>query len=254
LNNEGAGVAKNLQKATSDYHIAQSSVVGLKSQLRQLGIQESTLKSGKIATQVPITSPISGFVDKIYKSTGSYADNQQPIMSVVDNSRLHIDINVYEKDLPSMKVGQKVDFVLTNNPDVRLSGVIYEYASSFTDNTKSVMAHVRITDKAAADVKLIPDMYVTGTVQKGKTAVSAVPKEAVANSEGKDYIFILERTEGDGDAAVYHFERVEVMTGAEELGYTQIMPTAKLPDDATIVVKNTFYLSSILGKAAAHDH
>lgn len=254
LNNEGAGVAKNLQKATSDYHIAQSSVVGLRSQLRQLGVNVAGIKGGKITTQVPVKSPISGFVDKIYKSTGSYADPQQPIMSIVDNSRLHIDINVYEKDLASMSIGQKVDFVLTNNPEVRLSGVIYKYASSFTDNSKSVIAHVRITDKGSAGATLIPDMYVTGTVQKGAKAVSAVPTETVVNSEGKDYIFILDKTEGSGDAATYHFDRVEVVTGAEELGYTQITPTSKLPNGAKIVTRNAFYLSSILGEEAAHEH
>lgn len=254
LNNEGAGVAKNLQKAASDYNIAQSSVMGLKSQLRQLGINESTVKGGKIVTQVPIKSPISGFVDKIYKSTGSYADTQQPIMSVVDNSKLHIDINVYEKNLSSMTVGQKVDFVLTNNPDVHLSGVIYEYASSFANESKSVIAHVRITDKATAGVKLIPNMYVTGTVHEAEKTVDAVPSESVINSEGRNYVFVLEKTEGEGDSKTYQFERIEVMTGAEELGYTQITPTSKMPKDAVVVTKNAFYLSSILGEEADHGH
>lgn len=253
LRSKGAGVEKNLQQAESDCETAQAAVTGLACQLRQLGIDESEVRKGNMVTRIPVKSPIGGFVDKIYKSTGSYANAEQPVLTIVDDSKMHIDINVYEQDMAGLAVGQQVDFVLTNNPSVHLTGVIYEFASSFTDNTKSVLAHVRITDKGTA-TKLIPGMYVTGTVRKGIHAVPAVPQKAVAGSEGKHYIFVLERTEaGDGGKA-YHFRRTEVMTGAEELGYVQVKPLTPLPAHATIVTAGAFYLSSMLGEEAEHAH
>lgn len=249
LHSSGAGVEKNLQQAESNYEIAHSAVVGLGCQLRQLGISESNVKRGKMVTRIPVKSPISGFVDKIYKSTGSYANAEQPVLTIVDDSKMHIDINVYEKDMAGLKVGQKVDFVLTNNASARLSGVIYEFASSFTDKTKSVLAHVRITDKGGT-AKLIPGMYVTGTVQKGRHTVTAVPSKAIASSEGKNYIFILEKEEQTDKQKTFHFMRAEVVTGAQELGYTQIKPIADIPANATIVTAGAFYLSSMLGEEA----
>lgn len=253
LRSNGAGVEKNLQQAESDYETAQAAVTGLECQLRQLGINEREVGRGNMVTRIPVKSPIGGFVDKIYKSTGSYANTEQPVLTIVDDSKMHIDINVYEQDMTGLAVGQQVDFILTNNPSVHLTGVIYEFASSFTDNTKSVLAHVRITDKGGA-TKLIPGMYVTGTVQKGNHAVPAVPQKAIANSEGKHYIFILERTETGNHGKTYHFRRAEVMTGAEELGFVQVKPLARIPDRATIVTSGAFYLSSVLGEAAEHVH
>lgn len=253
LRASGAGVEKNLQQAESNYHIAQSAVVGLGCQLRQLGISEGSVKQGKMVTRIPIKAPIGGFVDKIYKSTGSYANMEQPVMTIVDDSKMHIDIYLYEKDMAGLAVGQKVDFALTNNPSVHLRGTIYEFASSFTDKTKTVMAHVKITDKGEA-AKLIPGMYVTGTVQTGRRLVPAVPSKAVASSEGKSYIFVLEKQEGQGAEKAYHFRRVEVVTGAEELGYTQVTAVDKLDANATIVASGAFYLSSMLGEEADHGH
>lgn len=253
LRSSGAGVEKNLQQAESSYEIARSAVIGLGCQLRQLGISESNVKRGQMVTRIPVKSPINGFVDKIYKSTGSYANAEQPVLTIVDDSKMHIDINVYEKDMAGLKVGQKVDFVLTNNASARLSGVIYEFASSFTDKTKSVLAHVRITDKGNA-AKLIPGMYVTGTVQKGRHAVTAVPSKAIASSEGKSYIFILEKTEEKDGQKLYHFSRAEVVTGAQELGYTQVTAVGDIPANATIVTSGAFYLSSMLGEEADHGH
>lgn len=267
LHESGAGVEKNLQQAESAYEIAHANVTGLSYQLHQLGISLSSVQRGNLTTRIPVRTPIGGFVDKIYKSTGSYANAEQPVISVVDDSKIHIDINLYEKDMASLKTGQRVDFALTNSPDVHLAGEIYEFASSFTDNTKTILAHVRITDRGNA-TKLIPGMYVTATVQKGRHAVTAVSSKAIASSEGKSYIFVLEKTEAEGGHKAegkdknedksgqntYHFARVEVVTGAEELGYTQITPVTALPANATIVTAGAFYLSSMLGEEADHGH
>jgi len=249
LKTSGAGIEKNLQQAESEYQIAHSSAVGLGCQLRQLGISEASVKRGAMVTRIPIKSPISGFVDKIYKSTGSYADAQQPVMTIVDGSKIHIDINIFEKNIDGLKVGQKVNFVLTNNASVRLKGEIYEFASTFTDKTKSLIAHVKIIDKTNA-AKLIPGMYVTGTIERGRRPLLAVPSGAIASSEGKSYIFLLEKK----DSTNYHFRRIEVVTGAEELGCVQITPTTDIPANSTIVTSGAFYISSILGEEAEHDH
>lgn len=258
LNASGAGIEKNLQQAESEYQIAHSSVVGLSCQLQQLGINLASVKRGVMVTRIPIKSPISGFVDKVYKSTGSYADIQQPVMTIVDDSKIHIDINIFEKDMEGLKKGQRVDLVLTNNSKVRLTGEIYEFASTFTDKTKSFIAHVKIIDKTNA-AKLIPGMYVTGSVQKGRHLLPAVPSGAIASSEGKSYIFALDKKEehaheGKASEQEYHFKRIEVVTGAEELGYTQITTMIAVPEDDTIVTSGAFYISSILGEEAEHSH
>lgn len=246
LSNGGAGIKKNLQQAQANYRIAKAKTMGTGKQLTQLGVSLAQVKQGKFVTRIPVTSPITGYVDKIKVNVGGYVDMQTPIMSIVDNSRLHCDLNVFERDVANLKIGMKVEMQLTNNQQERIQGVIEELNASFSGSTKSVIAHVKITDKTVT-AKLMPDMYLTGIVNTGKQTVSALPKDAIVSNEGKQYIFMLNRQDGKGEAATYHFSRIEVAVGTSELGYTQVTPLTEIPTNATIVTAGAFYLSSMLG-------
>lgn len=253
LSQAGAGVQKTLQQATAACHVAKAKMLGIEKQLSQLGISPARVKGGSLVTRIPIKSPIAGYVDKIKTTVGGYVDMQTPIMDVVDNSKLHCDLNIFEKDIADIRPGQTVDLILTNRPQDKIKGTVYEINSSFTGATKSVTAHVRITEKDT-QLKLIPDMYLTGHIHAGRHEVSALPSDAVVSHEGKKYIFLLTRQEGKGTSAAYHFSRVEVMTGVTELGYTQVTPVTPLPAGATVVTGNAFYLCSVDGGESGHEH
>lgn len=242
----GAGVQKALQQATAECHMAKAQMLGVEKQLAQLGISAAAVRAGNIVTRIPVKSPITGYVDKIKVTTGGYVDMQTPIMDIVDNANLHCDLSIFEKDIADLRIGQQVDLVLTNRPEGRISGVVYEINASFEGKTKSVIAHVRIKDKPAG-LKLIPDMYLTGHIHTGRHNSEVLPSDAITDSEGKKYIFLLTRKEGKPGSETFHFSRQEVTLGASDLGYTQITSAHPLPKDATVVTRNAFYLSSILG-------
>ena len=247
LSAQGAGIEKNLQQAFANYEIAKAQLTGLEKQLRQLSINPNAISTNGIVTQIPIKSPISGIVSKINVSTGSFIDIQNSLMSITDNSDIHCDVKVFEKDINKVKVGQEVDITLTNQPNVHLQGTIYEINKSFEGDTKAITVHVKITNKN--DVNLIPGMYVTGLINTGKEKTDAIPNDALASIEGKKYIFVLDREMIEQGDKTYHFKKVEVIPGISELGYTQITLSSPLSSDATVVLSNAFYLASM-----ATDH
>lgn len=69
-----------------------------------------------------------------------------------------------------------------------------------------------------------------------------MPQEAVIKAEGREFIFILEGEE----KGEYHFQRIEVKTGASQLGFVQITPLQDLKVEKNIVVKGAYYLQSHL--------
>ncbi len=252
LSSQGAGVEKTLQQATANYEITKAQLTGLEKQLQQLSISPQNVSAGNMVTQIPIKSPISGIVSKINISTGSYVDMQTPLMSITDNSSIHCDVRVFEKDINMVKIGQEVDITLTNQPGVKLKGEIYEINKSFDGDSKAIIVHVNI--KGKADLKLIPGMYVTGLINVGKRKTDAVPNDAIVSNEGKKYIFVLEKEADEEGVKTYHFERVEVLTGISELGYTQITPVNRLEEGVTIVKTNAFYLASMSTDHGEHGH
>ena len=250
---QGAGIEKTLQQASANYEIAKAQLTGLEKQLRQLSISPSSVESGNLSTQIPIKSPITGCIGRINVSTGSYVDTQTSLMNVTDNTNIHCDVRVFEKDINLVKKGQDVEITLTNQPQIKLKGEVYEINQSFEGNAKDIIVHVNIK-KDRGDLNLIPGMYVTALIKTGIHETDAVPNDAIANNEGKKYIFVLEKETEESGQKVFHFKKEEVITGISETGYTQIEPVSILAEDATIVTQNAFYLSSMSSDHGEHSH
>ncbi|MDR0712090.1 MAG: efflux RND transporter periplasmic adaptor subunit [Prevotellaceae bacterium] len=252
LSAQGAGVQKSLQQATAGYEITKAQLAGLERQLSQLSISPEQVSTGNLVTQIPLRSPIIGYVNKITVSTGSFVDTQTSLMSITDNSGIHCDVKIFEKDIDRVRAGQEVDIILTNLPSKLLKGEIYEINKSFEDDTKAILAHISI--KTKPDTKLLPGMYVAALINTGKQKAAAVPNDAIVSKDGKKYIFVLEDEQEDEQGKLFHFAAVEVMVGVNELGYTQITPIGELEENATIVKSNAFYVGSMSSDHGEHGH
>lgn len=252
LAEQGAGVQKVLQQASANYEISKAQLTGLEKQLLQLSISPSQVSSGNMVTRIPVKSPIAGTVNKINISTGSYVDIQASLMNISDNSQMHCDVKVFEKDINKVKLGQEVDLSLTNQPGTSLKGVVYEINKSFEDDTKAIKVHLEIKDRN--NLHLVPGMYVTGLINIGKEKTEAVPNDAIISNEGKKYILVLQNEENGTEGKIFHFKQEEVITGTSELGYTQITPVKKIEEDATIVISNAFYIASMTADHGEHAH
>jgi cobalt-zinc-cadmium efflux system membrane fusion protein len=96
-----------------------------------------------------ITSPINGAISNVLVNIGSYVDANNPIAEIVDNSQLHLDLYVYEKDLQKLKVGQTIHFTLTNNPGKEYDADVYAISNTFEQNTKAIAVHATVKRKQA---------------------------------------------------------------------------------------------------------
>ncbi len=254
LNEANAGVGKVYQQSQSTLRSEQAKVAALSRQLRQVGVNPESAANGRFITQIPVYAPISGTIGKIIIQTGSYAEPARPLMNIIDNSKVHCDLVVYEKDLFKVKAGQHVYFTLTNQNNREITGKIYGVNQSFENESKAIIAHAVI--EQAAKNNLIQGMYVSALIDVGRQKATAVPSEAVIKTGGKEYIYYLARmSEPKADISndekqkgepskQYVFERAEVVTGVTDLGYTEIKLVEELPAGVKIVTKGAFYILS----------
>lgn len=244
---QGAGVEKTLQQATANHETARARRTGLAYQLRQIGIDPRQVEQGKIATQVAVRAAIAGTVGRINESKGSYVDVTAPLMEIMDNAAVYCSLGIFEKNIGQVAVGQQVDFVVTNSPSTHLKGEVYGINKAMDPATKAIAVNVRIKDDGGTP--LVAGMGVTALIDTGKRKVSALPDGAIVSADGKKYVFMLEGTEKGGAS---RFKRVEVVTGATGLGYTQVDFVSPVPADATIVTANAFYLASMAADHGEH--
>jgi RND family efflux transporter MFP subunit len=134
-----------------------------------------------------ITAPISGVISNINAQIGSYVDVSSPVLEMIDNSSIHLDLQVFERDLPKMKVGQNVQFKLTNNPEMLYNAKVYSIGSSFENESKTISVHANVTGNK---VGLIDGMNITGVINLESATTPAVPDEAIVEADGKFYVFV----------------------------------------------------------------
>jgi hypothetical protein len=162
---------------------------------------------------------------------GSFVDVSTAVAEIVDNSQLHLDLSVYEKDLTQLKENQIIHFTLTNNPGKEYDAQIFSLGSSFEGESKAIAVHAKVLGNKNG---LIDGMNVTAIISLTKAHVPAIPSEGIVTFQGQDFIFMavdhqhpISKNEADSSKTNHRessssFEMIPVVKGASEVGYTQI--------------------------------
>ena len=257
LSDENVNPRKIFQEVKSKLAVEKARAQAAKNKLQTLNM------STKGSSLVPIVSPISGYVGKISIAKGVFAETGTVLFEVVDNSQMHLDLNVYEKDLGSISVGQEVDFILTNQSNKSIKGKIFGINKSFSNESKTVAVHAKINP---ADAKgLISGMYVSANININNATVPALPKDAIVKNGDKYFVYIQEEHQEEEKKTTEkgakeeaqnetHFKAIEVIPGTTDLGYTEVKFVSEITADAKIVVKGAFYLLAAMKGGGSHDH
>ncbi|HNJ59324.1 MAG TPA: HlyD family efflux transporter periplasmic adaptor subunit, partial [Chitinophagaceae bacterium] len=219
-----------------------------------------------------VTSPIGGTVSNVFAKIGSYVDVSSPVAEIVDNGSLHLDLNVFEKDLAMLRVGQTIHFTLTNNPTTEYDAVVYSIGTAFENDSKTIPVHCNVKGNKTG---LIDGMNITGIVSLNNVTTPSVPTDAIVEADGKFYIFIVTNKEPEehheeGEEGHDHseagkgretektkhtnFEKTEVVIGVSNMGYTSITFINEIPKDAKIVTKGAFFINAKLSNTGEHEH
>lgn len=252
LNEGNAGALKNLQSAETDLRNLKISKSTLAQQLRLMGLNPEQLLNEKLVSELSIKSPISGVISNVTVKMGSYIDLSSVVVEVVDNSKLHLDLFVYEKDIHKLKNNQTIHFSITNNPGKEYDATIHSWGYAFEDESKAVSVHAEVEgDKTG----LIEGMNVTAIISLNKVTSPAVPTEAIVTVEGQDFIFAMMNTPPKSDSAIgYIFKRIPIARGNSDIGYTAITLLKEIPKDVKVVTKGAFFVSAKMTNNSEHEH
>jgi membrane fusion protein, heavy metal efflux system len=263
LNAGNAGALKNLQSATADLNGFRTRRASLQQQIQLMGINPSNINNENLQSALVISSPISGTISNIFSKIGSYVDVSSPVAEIVDNGQLHLDLNVFEKDLPLLKVGQTIHFTLTNNPTNEYDATVFSIGTAFENESKTIPVHCNVKSNKTG---LIDGMNITGLVSLNNITSPAVANEAIVESEGKTYVFVVTNKEAEEhheegekhdeakEAAAHHeakkgnvnFEKIEVIKGTSNVGFTAVTFITDIPKGAKVVTKGAFFINAKL--------
>jgi cobalt-zinc-cadmium efflux system membrane fusion protein len=238
---------KALQKAQADYLSTQAKVSGLEAKLAMLQLDMPKLLQGNIQRVVKMPAPISGYVTQVHANVGAYVNPRDLLFQIVNMDHMHVDLAVYEKDVPSLAVGQDIIFAIVGQTEYFPAKVHLIGKEITQDRTVRVHGHlVNENDES----RFMLGAYVSAKIAIDAKKVLAVPTEAILDFQGKKFIFFAEE-----HAEEVHFSLSEVKTGIANQQYTEVF-VDKDKQQEQIVIKGAYALLGKLknGEQAGHAH
>lgn len=208
-----------------------------RTRLRYWDISEKQItaleQSGEVRKTLTLYSPQGGVVTMKKVLEGMRVMAGEELLQIADLSRVWVNADIYEYELPWVKVGQTARVELPFAPDQVLSGKI-TYIYPFVQNeTRTVKARIEFPNPGLA---LKPEMYANVLIDTAAVPDAlAVPEHAVLKSGKGQTVFVAL---GDGK-----FEPRAVVIGVtNDEGLVQIL--SGLKDGEQVVTSAQFMLDS----------
>lgn len=191
-------------------------------------------------SQFPLLSPFSGIVAEKDISIGEMVSPERSIYTIADLSTLWIQLDVYEKDLARVQIGQDVVLSTESYPQETFHGNVTYIGSLLNETTRTVSARVEIPNPQG---RLKPGMFATAVIAaQGQFATTGltIPESAVQRVEDAMVVFV---PNGDGV-----FRKRPVTLGKKGEDWVEVREG--LQEGEQVVTVGSFTLKSELLKAS----
>ena len=243
LNREQVGARRNLEQSTADVRTTKALLASLEAQLEQLHISLPELRKGHIQRTIPLPAPIGGYVDKVNLKIGQFVNSTDVLVEIVNKEHLHLELQVFEQDVPQVREGQTVRFMIPQQQTGELTARVYRVGQTFDLQTKTVTVHANLVN---ADMRrLFPGSYIRATILTDQRRVMALPEDAVVKESSGAYVYVEDPVKG-----AHQFRLVPVKTGIREQGRIEVTLPASLSPSARIVRSGAYFLSAERAKEA----
>jgi cobalt-zinc-cadmium efflux system membrane fusion protein len=205
---------QGVEQAQSAETQAGGDLASAQAALKVMGITDlDALVNGPPSFEVPVRAPISGQVVEQDVSAGQLLQTgTTQCFMISDTSNVWVLVNVYQKDLPYVRVGDVVAIQTDTYPQV-FHGKISYVAASLDPNTRTLQARIETGNPGE---KLKKDMYVAAIVNAGKISDAIALPDAAVLRDTENQPFVYAATSAN------QFGRRTVTLGESVNGQTQI--------------------------------
>jgi cobalt-zinc-cadmium efflux system membrane fusion protein len=178
---EGAASVRN--QALADLQASEQS-------LRILGFRNPDAPSNNSA-ELPLLAPIDGEVVERLIAPGQVIQaGATQAFTISNTGTVWVLANVYQQDLPYVRVGDPVTITTDAYPGTRLNGRISYVAAALDPTTRTLQARLEVRNPGD---KLKKDMYVVATVQGGTipNAITVPNASVLRDAENEPFVYVL---------------------------------------------------------------
>lgn len=151
------------------------------------GDKIALIESNESLVQYEVTSSIDGVILELHMTPGELIGDEKHVVTIANLNNVWAELNVYQKDLGDVKVGQLVEVRSPHTENVFRNKLFY-ISPTVDEATRTAIARVMLNNSNGV---WKPGMFVSGKVYTTKKKVRvAIPKNAVQILEGQTVVFV----------------------------------------------------------------
>jgi Cu(I)/Ag(I) efflux system membrane fusion protein len=173
---------------------AEASVAAARQRLRLWNVPARTIaeveQSGTAQRAIPLEAPYGGYVLEKPVLLGQRVMPGDPLYKVADLSVVWLEGEIFERDLPALRIGTEATATFQALPGVRRQGRISYIYPTLNPETRTARVRVELPN---ADLALKPGMYATLEFSGGIAQGLSVPRSAVLVTGERNLVFLKGR-------------------------------------------------------------
>ena len=179
---------KQVQAIQAEVAQLKINAMALAEKLKLININPTKLATGNISKEINIYSNIDGYVNKVHVNIGKYVNASDELFELINPTDIHLNLKVFEKDIPSIFIGQKVAAYTNNDPQKKYAcEVILINKNVNEQGVTEVHCHFENYSKL-----LLPGMYMNAIAKLNSKNSNVLTASSIVRFEGKDYVFVKE--------------------------------------------------------------
>ncbi|MFH6602828.1 efflux RND transporter periplasmic adaptor subunit [Maribacter algicola] len=235
LMDENITSQKSFLKSESEYKTANAKYNGLRKQLTMLNISPSEVEKGNITSIATVYAPINGSITKVNVTKGTYVSPASPILEIIDNGHIHLELSVFEKDIMKVKKGQDIRFRIPEASPEIFEAEVHLIGTSIEEN-RTIKVHGHLKDESKNN--FLTGMFVEAEIAVDNITAMALPSEAIVAVDNINYVLVLEKEENN----MLYFKQLEVELGNNFGNFTVIENIRQRSDQTKFLTKGAFDL------------
>ncbi len=245
---DSAGVLSTVQQLESQVAARIATLAGLEERLQYLGIQPRNVSPERISQRITLFAPRSGFITKISLHDGMYVEPSTQLMELIDEDHLHLELDVFERDIAKVEKGQRVTYRIPSLGNEAYEAEIHVIGKEFNEENKTVRVHAHLQGEQPPFIR---DRFAEVRIWLDDATVTAIPESALVREGELHYVYAVDSS-GVGALA---FTPLRVNPGVTEAGFTAIRFVDPLPAGARLVTEGAYFVQAqAMASDLAHEH
>jgi cobalt-zinc-cadmium efflux system membrane fusion protein len=193
LYEENVVAKKDFLSAKSKFHSIEAQANSLQQQLLLINISPSNVKSGKLSSSYSVLAPANGIISTVNATTGEWVGNEKQLMTLVNPEHIHLELQVFAKDIDKISAGQSIEFGLHGSGDRPYMAHIYRVGVEVKEDRR-VLVHAH-PDSILKNLTI--GAYVEGRILLDSDSLFAIPSTAVTSLDDESFVLIVKDRHND---------------------------------------------------------